>query len=136
MLLQRALMQLPEDKREILVLSRFQELKYEEIARLLGCEIGAVKVRVHRALQQLREIYLGLENNPGRAKTRVVARRFRASHREGAMNLNCQQIEELLPDYLQGALARAQSAEVEQHCRALRQLRARHRDVEEARGAA
>lgn len=63
-LLQRALMQLPEDKREVLVLSRFQELKYEEIARLLGCETGAVKVRVHRALQQLREVYLGLESNP------------------------------------------------------------------------
>src|SRR5262249_26468308 len=54
-LLQRAMMQLPEDKREILVLSRFQELKYEEIARMLGCEVGTVKVRVHRALQQLRE---------------------------------------------------------------------------------
>jgi len=63
-LLQRALMQLPEDKREILVLSRFQELKYEEIARLLGCETGAVKVRVHRALQQLRETYTALESNP------------------------------------------------------------------------
>jgi RNA polymerase sigma-70 factor, ECF subfamily len=63
-LLQRALMQLPEDKREILVLSRFQELKYDEIARLLGCETGAVKVRVHRALQQLREVYLALESNP------------------------------------------------------------------------
>jgi RNA polymerase sigma-70 factor (ECF subfamily) len=63
-LLHRALMQLPEDKREILLLSRFQELKYEEIARLLGCETGAVKVRVHRALQQLREVYLALENNP------------------------------------------------------------------------
>jgi len=63
-LLQRALMQLPEDKREILVLSRFQELKYDEIARLLGCETNTVKVRVHRALQQLREVYLGLESKP------------------------------------------------------------------------
>jgi RNA polymerase sigma-70 factor (ECF subfamily) len=63
-LLQHALMQLPEDKREILILSRFQELKYEEIARLLGCEPGAVKVRVHRALQQLREVYLTLEADP------------------------------------------------------------------------
>jgi RNA polymerase sigma factor (sigma-70 family) len=60
-MLQSALMRLPEDKREILVLSRFQELKYDEIARLLGCEVGAVKVRVHRALQQLREIFLQLE---------------------------------------------------------------------------
>jgi RNA polymerase sigma-70 factor (ECF subfamily) len=61
-LLQRALMRLPEDKRELLVLSRFQELKYDEIARLLGCEVGAVKVRVHRALQQLRQIFLQLES--------------------------------------------------------------------------
>ncbi len=61
-MLQRALMHLPEDKREILILSRFQELKYDEIARLLGCEVGAVKVRVHRALQQLREIFLQLES--------------------------------------------------------------------------
>jgi RNA polymerase sigma factor (sigma-70 family) len=61
LLLQRALMQLPEDKREILILSRFQELKYDEIGRLLGCEVGAVKVRVHRALQQLREAFHQLE---------------------------------------------------------------------------
>jgi RNA polymerase sigma-70 factor (ECF subfamily) len=61
-LLQSALMRLPEDKRELLVLSRFQELKYDEIARLLGCEAGAVKVRVHRALQQLRQIFLQLES--------------------------------------------------------------------------
>jgi RNA polymerase sigma-70 factor, ECF subfamily len=63
-LLQTALMHLPEDKREILILSRFQELKYDEIALLLGCEVGAVKVRVHRALQQLREIFLQLESGP------------------------------------------------------------------------
>ena len=61
MLLQRALMQLPEDKREILIPSRFQERKYEEVARLMGCEVGAVKVRVHRALQQLREVFRQLE---------------------------------------------------------------------------
>jgi RNA polymerase sigma factor (sigma-70 family) len=75
-LLQRALMQLPEDKREILVLSRFQELKYDEIARLLGCETGAVKVRVHRALQQLRENYMSLENNPA-AQSQLKTRNAR-----------------------------------------------------------
>jgi len=64
-LLQRALMQLPEDKREILILSRYQELKYEEIARLIGCEVGTVKVRVHRALQQLREAFRQLERGAG-----------------------------------------------------------------------
>ena len=74
-LLQRALMQLPEDKREILILSRFQELKYEEIARLLGCETSAVKVRVHRAIQQLREIYASLESNPAAQSQSQSARR-------------------------------------------------------------
>jgi RNA polymerase sigma factor (sigma-70 family) len=66
-LLHRALMRLPEEKREVLVLSRFQDLKYEEIAQLLGCEVGTVKTRVHRALQELREIYQQL---PGRAGLR------------------------------------------------------------------
>jgi len=64
-MLQKALMQLAEDKREILILSRFQELRYEEIARLMNSEVGAVKVRVHRALQQLRETYQQLERGAG-----------------------------------------------------------------------
>lgn len=53
--LRAALMQLPEEKRELLLLSRFQGLKYDEIARLLQVEVGTVKVRVHRALQELKE---------------------------------------------------------------------------------
>jgi RNA polymerase sigma factor (sigma-70 family) len=60
-LLHRALMQMPEEKREILVLSRFQELRYEEIARLLGCELGTVKTRIHRAIQELRQTFKQLE---------------------------------------------------------------------------
>lgn len=56
-LLHRSLMQLPEEKREVLVLSRYQEMKYDEIGMLLGCSTGAVKVRVHRALQQLKQTF-------------------------------------------------------------------------------
>jgi RNA polymerase sigma factor (sigma-70 family) len=56
-LLQRALGQLPEEKREILLLCRFQELKYEEIASLLGCELNTVRTRIHRALQELRKVF-------------------------------------------------------------------------------
>ncbi len=43
--------------REILVLARFQELKYHEIAQVLKISVGAVKVRVFRAMQQLKNIY-------------------------------------------------------------------------------
>lgn len=60
-LLHRALMQLSEDRREVLILARFQELKYTEIARLLGCELNTVKTRVHRALQDLRVAFRELE---------------------------------------------------------------------------
>jgi len=59
-LLQRAMYKLPEEKREVLVMARYQEMKYEQIAELLDCEVGTVKVRVHRALKELREIYLKL----------------------------------------------------------------------------
>lgn len=67
-LLHRALMRMPEEKREVLVLSRFQDLKYEEIAQMLGCEAGTVKTRVHRALQELREIFHELQGRSGQAK--------------------------------------------------------------------
>jgi len=59
-LLRKALDQLPEEKREILILSRFQNLKYEEIAEVLGCELGTVKVRVYRATRALGDIYFQL----------------------------------------------------------------------------
>ncbi len=59
-LLKKALGRLPEDKREILLLSRFHNLKYEEIGQILGCELGAVKVRVYRAMRALGQVYLEL----------------------------------------------------------------------------
>ena len=59
-LLRRALMKLPEDKRELLVLARYREMKYEQIAELLAVDVGAVKVRVYRAMKELREIFLKL----------------------------------------------------------------------------
>jgi RNA polymerase sigma-70 factor (ECF subfamily) len=61
-LLHRAMAHLSADQREVLVLSRFQELKYEQIAQLLNTTAGAVKVRAHRALTQLKDIYSKLEN--------------------------------------------------------------------------
>lgn len=60
-LLRRALDLLPSDKREVLVLSRFQGMKYEDIATVLGCEPATVKVRVYRAVRALEELYMSLE---------------------------------------------------------------------------
>jgi RNA polymerase sigma-70 factor (ECF subfamily) len=58
-LLRAALMRLPWERREVLLLSRFGELRYDQIAELLGCSVGAVKLRVHRAVRQLREVFDG-----------------------------------------------------------------------------
>ncbi len=58
----RALAQLPDDYRELLVLTRFQHLKYEEVAGHLNMTVANVKVKVHRAIGQLRENYFQLEN--------------------------------------------------------------------------
>ncbi len=49
---------LSSSDREILILSHFQKLKYQEIAQVLNTTEGAVKVRVHRAFNQLKSIYL------------------------------------------------------------------------------
>jgi len=62
-LLSMAMDRLPEEKREILLLSKFQDKKYKEIGEILGCSEGAVKVKVFRALQELKEVYQQLEKH-------------------------------------------------------------------------
>ena len=59
-LLRRALAALPPEKREVLVMSRYQELRYDEIASALNCEVGTVKVRVYRALRELGDRFFAL----------------------------------------------------------------------------
>lgn len=60
-LLARAMERLPLRKREVLLLSRFQELKYQEIAKMMACSVESVKVLVHRSLKELRRHYLDLQ---------------------------------------------------------------------------
>jgi RNA polymerase sigma-70 factor (ECF subfamily) len=62
-LLTMAMDRLPDDKREILLLSKFQDKKYKEIGEILGCTEGSVKVKVFRALQELKEVYQQLEKH-------------------------------------------------------------------------
>jgi RNA polymerase sigma-70 factor (ECF subfamily) len=60
LLLRRALASLPGEKREVLIMSRFLDLKYEEIAAVLKCEVGTVKVRVYRAMRELSDRFFAL----------------------------------------------------------------------------
>jgi RNA polymerase sigma-70 factor (ECF subfamily) len=46
---------LPEDFREVIVLREFEELSYEEIARIAGVPIGTVMSRLARARGRLQE---------------------------------------------------------------------------------
>jgi len=56
-LISRALKRLSPRKQEVILLSRFQNLKYREIAELMECPVGTVKGMVHRAVQELGDIY-------------------------------------------------------------------------------
>ena len=56
-LLHKALSRLPQKKREVLLLSRFENMKYKDIAKVMGCKLGTIKARVHSALQDLALIY-------------------------------------------------------------------------------
>jgi RNA polymerase sigma-70 factor (ECF subfamily) len=62
--LRAALLKLRADRRELIILARYREMKHDAIADLLGIDIGAVKVRIHRALKELREILLHMPQEP------------------------------------------------------------------------
>lgn len=55
-LLEIALGRLDEDKREIIVLSRYEGLKYKEIADILDTTEGAIKVKMFRAMKELKDL--------------------------------------------------------------------------------
>ena len=52
-MLWQALLRLSRNKREMLVMSRFESMKYEEIAKVVGCRVGTVKSTIHSALKEL-----------------------------------------------------------------------------------
>jgi RNA polymerase sigma-70 factor (ECF subfamily) len=53
---QDALMRLPVDQREAVVLHKMHELSFDEIATALGITVSAAKVRAHRGYHRLREL--------------------------------------------------------------------------------
>jgi RNA polymerase sigma factor (sigma-70 family) len=57
-ILQKSLSKLSNEHREVLILSRFQDLSYKEIAEIMDTTEGNIKVKVHRAIKELKNIYL------------------------------------------------------------------------------
>jgi len=60
-IMKRAIGQLSDKQRETLILSRYHKMKYREIAEIMDCTVGTIKVRIFRALNNLREIYSKME---------------------------------------------------------------------------
>lgn len=52
----KALAELPPQQREIVLLADVEECTYEEIGRIVGCSVGTVRSRLHRARGQLRKL--------------------------------------------------------------------------------
>ncbi len=59
-LFDKSLNDLPAEQREIIILSRFQQLSYNDIARLLDCNLNTLKSKMRLAISQLHQKYLVL----------------------------------------------------------------------------
>lgn len=55
--LEHAFSALNDDQKELIVLSRYQGLKYEEISAITNQSVAAIKVAIYRAIKQLRGVY-------------------------------------------------------------------------------
>ena len=51
----RAVMQLPDTQREVLILAHYEQMPLAEIAQIMALELGAVKSRLQRARASLKE---------------------------------------------------------------------------------
>jgi RNA polymerase sigma-70 factor (ECF subfamily) len=67
--LERALMRLPAEQREVLLLVVLEDMSYEEAAATLGIPIGTVMSRLSRAREKLRLLVEGL---PGSGRLQVI----------------------------------------------------------------
>ena len=54
--LHKAILKLPEKQRAVFNLKYFDELKYEEISKITGTSVGALKASYHHAVKKIEEI--------------------------------------------------------------------------------
>ena len=62
--LQRCLLRLPDEQREVLLLVALQDLSYQDVARITGTPLGTVMSRLSRARARLRDLMEG-STGPG-----------------------------------------------------------------------
>jgi RNA polymerase sigma-70 factor (ECF subfamily) len=61
-ILEQALDALDDDKKEVVILSRYEGLRYQEIADIQGVTESAIKVRMFRAMKELKQAVTTLTN--------------------------------------------------------------------------
>jgi len=61
-LIHQALLRLNKKEREVIILSKLDELKYKEVAEILNCSEEAAKVRTFRALKNLKNVLQKMQN--------------------------------------------------------------------------
>lgn len=66
---QAAVMELPPDYRQVVILRHFVDLSYREVSSLMDIPEKTVKSRLYTARQQLRDILLGRKLGPKPART-------------------------------------------------------------------
>ena len=59
---EQALNELPKKQRDVVELTFFADLPYQEIAAIVGCPVGTVKTRMHKARQRLRPVLEALSS--------------------------------------------------------------------------
>ena len=55
---QKAILKLPEKQRLVFNMKYFDEMKYDEIAEILGTSVGALKASYHHAVKKIKEILI------------------------------------------------------------------------------
>ena len=87
--IQVALDSLPEDYRVMIVLADIEELSYKEIAEIVGCPVGTVMSRLHRARKKMQKrlvsqaVDLGIIEDPGVGQTVSLDAYRRAREAQG-----------------------------------------------------
>jgi RNA polymerase sigma-70 factor (ECF subfamily) len=63
-LVMQALSKLPAAAQEVIWLGRFQFENYDELGQAIGCNAGAARVRMHRAMALLNSTYISINGAP------------------------------------------------------------------------
>lgn len=57
LLLQKALLSLPEKQRMVFNLKYYQEMKYEDMSDIFGTSVGALKASYHHAVKKIEKFF-------------------------------------------------------------------------------